>query len=171
MAFGSCVFDGRWLEWSMVSRSLVRVIAFCGLVISGTSTGIAEAKIFKVLPHFLDQEGRHALSPSLFERDAYQRVLSQNPERQSGMRFDVLWRVDKKQSGGVELHIEMTTKKGDPTKPIVIKAPVKRSRWFRKWSAVNYVGKDFRDGGEVLAWRALLIKDGKILDSQQSFLW
>jgi hypothetical protein len=39
------------------------------------------AKIVKVLPHYVDLEGRIALAPSLFERDAYQAVLRLNRTR------------------------------------------------------------------------------------------
>ena len=46
-----------------------------------------------MLPHYLDKEGRHTLSPSLYERDAYQAILRQNPEKRGGMRFDVQWKA------------------------------------------------------------------------------
>ncbi len=35
------------------------------------AAGAASARIAKVLPQLLDLEGRHALSPSLYDRDAY----------------------------------------------------------------------------------------------------
>ena len=47
------------------------------------------ARVVKVLPHFLDLQGRHTLSPSLFERDAYQALLRKNPGQRSAVRFDV----------------------------------------------------------------------------------
>ena len=53
----------------------------------------ADGKVIKVLPHLLDQAGRHSLSPSLFERDAYQAELRKHPEKVSGLRYDVRWRI------------------------------------------------------------------------------
>src|SRR6185369_13028943 len=38
------------------------------------------AKVLKVLPLFLDQKGRESISPSLFDRDAYQVLLRDKPE-------------------------------------------------------------------------------------------
>ena len=40
------------------------------LLLSAALAHAGSGKLLKVLPHFLDREGRHALSPSLFERDA-----------------------------------------------------------------------------------------------------
>jgi hypothetical protein len=50
------------------------------------SASAAEQRVIKVLPHLMDKEGRVAKSPSLFERDAYQLWLRENPEEQSGIR-------------------------------------------------------------------------------------
>ena len=55
--------------------------------------GAGTGRVVKVLPHFLDLKGRHALSPSLYDRDAYQAQLRQHPEQRSGIRYDVLWRA------------------------------------------------------------------------------
>ena len=38
------------------------------------------ARVIKVLHHLIDAKGRNALAPSLFERDAYQIHLRENPE-------------------------------------------------------------------------------------------
>ena len=35
------------------------------------------------------------MSPSLYERDAYQARLRAHPEHRYGMRFDVQWRADR----------------------------------------------------------------------------
>src|SRR5687767_192398 len=50
-------------------------------------------KIVKVLPHFLDTKGRASISPSLFDRDAYQEVLRTSPKKRSGLRFGVQWKA------------------------------------------------------------------------------
>src|SRR5688500_19608427 len=65
----------------------------------------APAKIKKVLWFHLDKEGRQSLSPSLFDRDAYQAELRAAPAKRSGLRIDVQWEA---QSGAeLELREEM----------------------------------------------------------------
>src|SRR5687767_7610829 len=49
----------------------------------------AAASLKKVLPHYVDNQGRHMLAPSLYERDAYQAHLRRNPELRAGLQFDV----------------------------------------------------------------------------------
>ena len=67
------------------------------LVLSASALGgeAATGRIIKVLPHLLDRDGRHTLSPSLYERDAYQAFLRKNPEQCSGLRFDVHWKAKR----------------------------------------------------------------------------
>src|SRR6059036_401414 len=72
---------------SFVCLSLV--CCFAAVLSANASTG----KVLKVLPHFLDTNGLHTLSPSLYERDAYQAYLRQHPEKRSGIRFDVQWKA------------------------------------------------------------------------------
>ncbi len=73
-------------------RAMLRRIGlFVVLAASALLAHAASGKVLKVLPHFLDLQGRHALSPSLFERDAYQAHLRKNPAEVSALRFDVEW--------------------------------------------------------------------------------
>src|SRR2546425_9231499 len=74
---------------------------------SVASAVAAPAKVIKVLPHYLDREGRHALSPSLYDRDAYQAVLRRNPEQRSAIRFDIQWRARAASSDNLKLRLEL----------------------------------------------------------------
>src|SRR5258706_6833202 len=82
----------------------VRTLIVLAIFLS-CSLKAAEARIVKVLPHFLDQAGRHSLHPSLFERDGYQGHLRTHPELCSGMRFDVQWKAHKLQNARLKLEI------------------------------------------------------------------
>src|SRR5262245_7382197 len=73
----------RWRARFLMALLTVALVAM--------SAGAAPARIIKVLPQFLDLEGRHALSPSLYDRDAYQAELRAHPEKVSGLRFAVQW--------------------------------------------------------------------------------
>ena len=74
------------MRWSRVLAVLWLGWVACGAAYAGGD------RIVKVLPHYLDVHGKHAVSPSLFERDAYQAMLKANPDKRGGMQFDVRWK-------------------------------------------------------------------------------
>ena len=49
----------------------------------------ATGRVLKVLPFFLDKKELHTLSPSLYERDAYQAQLRKHPELRTGLLYRV----------------------------------------------------------------------------------
>src|SRR5258707_15879074 len=73
-----------------MQRSLLWCSLICWLSTS-VPAGAATGRVLKVLPHFLDAQGRNSLTPSLYERDAYQFYLRQHPDLISAIRFDVQW--------------------------------------------------------------------------------
>ncbi|MBI5775575.1 MAG: hypothetical protein HZA89_17795 [Verrucomicrobia bacterium] len=125
----------------------------------------ASGKVVKVLPHYLDQQGRHTLSPSLYERDAYQAHLRKHPAEVSTLRFDVQWRGT---SGGLKIRIEARGRKNTP--PLVLEQAVK-SGAFSRWSEVALSREQYQQLGEVTAWRVTLWDDGQQLAESASFLW
>jgi hypothetical protein len=129
--------------------------------------GAAPARITKVLPHLLDREGRYSLSPSLYERDAYQALLRKSPEKCSGIRFDVRW---KAQAGNrVKLRIDI---RGSASpEPLVLEQNVRRNHWYDRWTSLTLSGESFQKVGQVIAWRATLWDGDKLLAEQKSFLW
>lgn len=129
----------------------------------------AEGKIHKVLPHFVDKEGRHTLSPSLYERDAYQARLRNTPEQRDGLRFDVHWKARK--SPALKLRVEMRGSKNEQPTNFMKELPVKRPGIFSKWSAVIVRGWDYEGIGELRSWRTTLWDGDQLLAEQKSFLW
>jgi len=131
----------------------------------------ASARILKVLPHFLDREGRHTPAPSLYERDAYQAYLRQHPEKRSGLRFDVQWKTH----GYAELTLRVEMRGSDGRQPTqaLLEKRVRRRHWYTKttWSAVTLQGARYKQFGELLAWRATLWNHGTLVAEQKSFLW
>lgn len=127
-------------------------------------------RIMKVLPHYLDKQGRHTLSPSLLERDAYQAVLRKDPSKRGGMRFDVL-------CGTLPPHPDLTLRievRGNKDRNSVIlqreKALTPRDR-FHRWQEVVLDESACREFGDLLAWRATLWRNGQQIAEQRSFLW
>ena len=136
------------------------------LGVISTTDAARPGKISKVLPHWLDLQGRHTLSPSLLERDAYQAKLRADRTLCSGIRFDVKWA--KNTSGTVKLQLELRVT--GKAKPIVRELAVKPSR-HGGWDAVTLEGDAFMAIGKIIAWRVRLL-DGDIeLAERRSFLW
>lgn len=147
------------------ASGLVAVLLFLSAVFAHAGSG----KVFKVLPHFLDRAGKAALSPSLFERDAYQAHLRKHPEEISALRFDVNWSAGGKPAN-LRLRVEARGGKA-AAQPKVIEATVKPGWTGSTWSAVTLDKAAYEQLGTVVAWRVTLWDGETMLAEQKSFLW
>ena len=151
-----------------------RLILLCllGCALGGSySASAAIGKVNKVLLHFLDAEGRHSLSPSLFDRDAYQARLRQHPELRSGIRFDVNWRVRSAKPSAFKLKVELRgMAKGNLPRLKTLEQDVKGGVSSR-WTSIQLDGDAYKEYGEVTAWRVTLWDGEQLLGEQKSFLW
>lgn len=129
------------------------------------------ARILKVLPHFLDLEGRHTVNPSLFDRDAYQFELRQNPALRGGLRFDVLWRTTPTRPGAFTLKLELRGSKAPEQSPVILTTRAFARGGFSQWTRVPVRGNNYEALGELLAWRVTLWREEEQLAEQTSFLW
>ncbi|MCS7091626.1 MAG: hypothetical protein RMN51_13410 [Verrucomicrobiota bacterium] len=130
------------------------------------------AQIYKVLPQYLDLQGRAALSPSLFDRDSYQAQLRRNPEQRGSMRFQILWRPPGGNGTETRLRIELQglTRAGLPQEyTIDLTMPEARKR--RQWTSVRLSPETFHELGDVVAWRVTLWSGETLVSEQRSFLW
>lgn len=156
---------GLALAWQVVAEDLV--------IESCTPPGQMPAgEVVKVLPHLLDLQGRHTVSPSLFDRDAYQAQLRREPAKVSGIRYDVLWKAKRVNERPLTLRVElrgMLDGKYPRQRTLETALPVKQS--VRRWTGVALTGEDYRDFGTIHAWRVSLWCEGQELSAQQSFLW
>jgi hypothetical protein len=130
-----------------------------------------EGRIIKVLPHLLDREGHHALSPSLYERDAYQAELRKHPDKVSGLRFDVHWKARHKGTGNLTLRLQLRTAARSPAEPLVLETKVKSGLFGGGWAALALDGETYKKSGEVRAWRATLLDGETEIAESKSFLW
>ncbi len=132
----------------------------------------ASGKLIKVLPQFLDLKGRNALSPSLYDRDAYQAILRQNPDRRSGLRFATQWKTKGVIWGDLKIVVEMRgVAQGDLPAQLVVERNAIPSRWLTTWTNVEVTGDEYKTLGEITAWRVSLWEGEKFLAEQKSFLW
>ena len=65
----------------------------CLLTTTARAIGAADGKVIKALPQFLDAKGRSALSPSLYDRDAYQAYLRKHPAERTALQLAVQWKA------------------------------------------------------------------------------
>lgn len=128
-----------------------------------------DARIIKVLPHLLDAKGRNALSPSLFERDAYQLHLRQHPQEVSALRFDVQYKAPAGKP--LALRLELRGAKMPAGKSRIFETDIVPRRFFASWGELHLDKKLYEEIGQIQAWRATL-RDGETeLAELKSFLW
>jgi hypothetical protein len=136
-------------------------------------TQAGSGRVIKVLPEFVDLEGRTSLSPSLYERDAYQAQLREHPERRSGVRFYVQWKTKGAVWEPLKLRIELRgTAKGALPNQLVLEDPLENtSSPFAHWTEAALEGHAYKEFGAVTAWRVTLWEGTRLLNEQKSFLW
>jgi hypothetical protein len=136
------------------------------------SAQAATGRVLKVLPLFLDSKGRSALSPSLYERDAYQAVLRLNPAQRSGVRYAVQWKTKGSAAEPLKLRVELRgVAQGSLPKQLALEQAVTATRWFGRWTDLVLSGDQYKNFGEVTAWRVTLWEGSQLLAEQRSFLW
>jgi hypothetical protein len=155
-----------------MSRFYCWVVLFGLLAIVPTAEA-ATGRVIKVLPHFLDADGRHTTSPSLYDRDAYQDMLRKNPQRRGGMRFDVHWKTKGPAYGPLKLVLEVRgVVEGKQPKQLVFHVDAEGGRkWAGKWTGIDLIASNYKYIGEVTAWRVSLWEGDRLLGEQKSFLW
>ena len=151
----------------------MRVIKFFVLLIFlvalTSKAEAASARIKKVLPHFIDSQGRNSLSPSLYERDAYQLLLRNKPDQRAGISFDVQWTAARGKD--LILQIEMRGVSGEATRTEILQMPVKKKGFFSKWASLVLRDETYKSFGDLVAWRATLWDGETKVSEQKSFLW
>jgi hypothetical protein len=136
-----------------------------------STTNAESGRILKVLPFLVDTNGAIAVSPSLFDRDAYQYYLLEHTNDVSGMRIDVQWKAHHVSGLPLKLRLELrgVTLGGMPTQK-VLEQPVE-SKVFHHWTALTLSGADYKSFGVLSAWRATLWNGDQLIGEQKSFLW
>lgn len=153
-------------------RRLIFNLMLCSFFAAIFSTQAATGRVIKVLPQFLDLQGRQTLSPSLFERDSYQAYLREHTNEVSGMRFAVQWRASGRPFAPMKLRIELRGAAwGDLPSHSTLEYQITPRGWFSHWTFLPILGEDYKKFGRVSAWRATLWEGDQLLSEQKSFLW
>jgi hypothetical protein len=142
------------------------------VVLAPVAAQAAGARVYKVLPQYLDANGRASLTPSLYDRDAYQAMLRRNPDKRTALRFAVQWNAKVTGTNEWKLRVELRgVPEGKQPKQTVLELPLAPHHGFSRWDSVVLKGDDYKAFGDVTAWRTTLWDGDQLLDEQKSFLW
>ena len=119
------------------------------------------------------RRGRHTTSPSLYDRDAFQKTLRDNPLRRGGIRFDVHWKTKGAAFSPLKLVLEVRgVAEGNLPRQLVVEASAEKGRgWFGRWTGIKLSEAQYKALGEITAWRTSLWEGDQLLAEQKSFLW
>jgi hypothetical protein len=149
----------------------VRHFLILALLLIAPAVWAGEGRVIKVLPQFLDSKGRHALSPSLYERDAYQFILRMSPTKRAALRLAVQWKAKNVDWTKLRLRAEMRGLIDDTLHSVTLEEPAKKTGYFSNWAEFKIEGGMYRDFGQLMAWRVTLWEGDQQLGQMQSFLW
>ena len=164
---GAVSFCFLLILWGL---ALTTAVSSWGAASSETSIAHSGVKIKKVLPHWLDKQGRHLLSPSLLERDAYQALLRKEPDRRGGLRFDIQCGT-LPPGGSFALKLELRGSKSNTPTFVNFEQALSPKARFHRWQTVTLSSEQYQALGELVAWRATLWSGDRALAEQKSFLW
>ena len=152
-------------------RRLFVTLFLFGSLMAALASEPVTGRVLKVLPLLINAKGQDAISPSLYDRDAYQVYLRQHTNEISGIRFDVLWKTAHAGDANLKLRLELRgVGTGGLPHEVTLEQSV-TSGYFRRWTSLPLTGADYQKLGELVAWRATLWSDDRLLAAQNSFLW
>lgn len=152
-------------------RTLLILPALLGVMSAVQAADVVTGQVLKVLPFVLDKQGHNAVSPSLFDRDAYQAYLRAHTDLISAMRFDVLWKASPSPDEKIRIAVELRgVGTNSVPKMTTLETNVVPGK-YRRWTELPLGGMDYKNFGTVVAWRVRLWNGGELLSEQKSFLW
>lgn len=152
-------------------RRFLISLLLLGSLLPATAGDAATGRVVKVLPFLLDLKGRNALSPSLYDRDAYQAFLRDHDNQCSAIRFDVLWKASDDHNVRLKLRVELHGISNDGMPRERTLEQTVTPHLLRHWNSLTLGGDDYKNFGELIAWRATLWSGDQMLSEQKSFLW
>lgn len=136
----------------------------------------------KVLFFWLDKDGQYSQHPSMFERDAYQAYLRENPEEIHGLKVAILLSGSKGKLESSELELKIQGPPGPEIKePLEFRLELadQVDRKLRRWVYwdIDPVNAEASDGSlkllpeAIVSWRLTLLDEDQPVDRLQSYLW
>ena len=128
-------------------------------------------RIVKVFPLRIDSKNRTALTPSLFDRDAYQAFLRKNPKQCTGMVFKVQSKVPAGSPTSLTAKLEVRGEKAGDQTSFTAEKRLERDKFGSTWFQFDVTGEAWGRLKGVSAWRISLFDGEKLVSEQKSFLW
>src|SRR5271154_765881 len=150
---------------------LLMILLLLGSLSAAFASDIATGRIVKVLPLLLDAKSQDAISPSLYDRDAYQVYLREHTNEISAVRYDILWKASNVGDAKLKLRMEL---RGVDTNNLPHQITLEQTvtpKFFRRWTSLKLEGDDYKNFGAITCWRATLWSGDQMLGEQKSFLW
>ncbi len=130
----------------------------------------AEIRKVKYYDLLLKQRVRTADPMIAFERDylLYGAIDKEDYKAREGTYYTVFWK-SKDRSPGMVVRFEYLAAKTADTLHVkeVVVDKIKR----QNTTDFTVIGDEFREQGDVRAWRVSLLREGEVLTSAKSFLW
>ena len=123
-----------------------------------------------MLPHYLDEDGRHTLGVSLLERDLHQKTLRDDPDRISAIRFDIKWSGAGLDPKATKLRLEVRGSKAG-AESLVIDHNATADILTTTWIPILIPPAEYEKLGKMESWRVSLWEGDRQVAEQQSFLW
>jgi len=161
-------FSGFWKKCSLMRRFFIAVAILFWLAPIAQA---GEGSVVKVLPQLLDLHGRHTLSPSLYERDAYQSQLRKSRKLRGGARLAVEWKAKNVDWANLKLRAEIRCLLEDNLHTVTMEEPAVKKGFFGYWSEFRIEGADYTTFGDIIAWRVTLWEGDRQIGALESFLW
>ena len=141
---------------------------FIGLIVFGwlgCGSLSREPGLIKVLPHYLDKNGRHTTGVTLIDRDLYQQELRKDPAAVHGVGYNINWR------GNAEMTVRLEVRS---TKAGVVPLTLEQTATPESggtWTLILIDVDTYKKFGQPESWRVTLWQDGDQVAEQASFLW
>jgi hypothetical protein len=150
---------------------LLMILLLLGSLSAAFASDAVTGRVVKVLPLLLDLKGQDAISPSLYDRDAYQAYLRQHTNEISAVRYDVLWKASDVGDAKLKLRVELRGVDTNNLPRQTILEQAVTPKFFRHWTSLKLEGADYKNFGAIICWRATLWSGNQMLGEQKSFLW
>ncbi len=99
----------------------------------------------------------------------YGAVTSEEYQDRAGKYYSVFWWANGDKRPGMVVRLEyLQSGSGDEVK--VKEVTVENVRRMNT-TDINVIGEDFSEDGNIVAWRASLVRDGEVISTVESFLW
>jgi hypothetical protein len=147
------------------------VLFLLGSLSAAFAADTVSGRVVKVLPMFLDLNGHDAVSPSLFDRDAYQAWLRLNTNQISALRFDVWCKTANVGGNKLKLRAELRGIGENNLPRVAVLEKEASTGFFHRWTSLALAGDDYKNFGALVAWRVTLWNGDQMLGEQKSFLW